>query len=255
MSRQTPKRGRHQRQSSSGQGHSHGHTHRTVAASDYESDAQYADPQNPTHSSAQPPGRSNEELNIGVLKRYVPSIQNIASIAANAVVYIINPETHVWDKTNIEGTLFVCDQEPLVVATSSMSRACVFVLNRRSLDNAMVDLAKVSICEVQGELLSIKAKGASLGNAAADTGDATEKVLGLWIHADKEDTREVNYSKIQELWQEVTRGTKSMSASGMMGTVPESQAGREQSVGPAMQVAGRRLSISDLFGQQNGAGS
>jgi hypothetical protein len=62
--------------------------------------------------------------------------------------------------------------------------------------------------------------------------------MGLWIHNDHEETRQVNFAMIQEAW-------KIASSSGVVeGTGPEA--------GPALQAVGRKLSLSELFTKQNG---
>ncbi|PFH56945.1 hypothetical protein XA68_15735 [Ophiocordyceps unilateralis] len=191
------------------------------AVSDYESDA--AAMQAPY---APPPPRTNTELNLSVLQRYLPSIQSIMSIAANAVVYTFDSASESWNKAGIEGTLFVCAQSPLPEDESNRPRACVFILNRRSLDNLVVDLARVSHVEVMNELVMLRVEGDK---------DGMEKVLGIWIHNDRDETREVNVATIQESWKAVRSG----------GSAEE----QGPEVGPAMQAIGRRLSLSDLFGR------
>ncbi len=189
-----------------------------------------------------------------MLQRYLPSIRSIVSIAANAVVYVFTPAAQNWEKSGVEGTLFVCGQEPLVLAGGrAVARGCVFVLNRKGLDNAVVDLGKVTECEVAAELLIFKMEDDADGeDGSADDDDENNnggggkypKVLGLWIHADKDDTQQVNAAIIQESWRRIRDSLPSTTAA-----MPAA------SVGPAMQAtAGRRLSISDLFGR-NGLGS
>ncbi|OAQ66267.1 Dcp1-like decapping [Pochonia chlamydosporia 170] len=211
MSRQTPRKARHTRQPSN----------LIPAVSDYESDAAAI------HSHyAPPPPRTNTELNVSVLQRYLPSIQAILSIAANAVVYTFDSDSASWDKSGIEGTMFVCAQSPL--PESHLPRACVFVLNRRALDNLVIDLARVSHVEIAGELVILKVEG---------NWEEGDKVIGLWIHNDKDETREINGAMIQESWK-VARVEGA-------GEEPGPEAG------PAMQAIGRRLSLSDLFGKQH----
>ncbi|KJZ77244.1 hypothetical protein HIM_03565 [Hirsutella minnesotensis 3608] len=213
MSRAAPRRGaRHSRQPSN----------RIPAASDYESDAAAIQ----AHY-APPPPRTNTELNLSVLQRYLPSIQSILSIAANAVVYTFDSSSGSWDKSGIEGTLFVCAQSPSPEDENHRPRACVFVLNRRALDNLVVDLARVTHVEVMDELVILRVEG---------SWQEGEKVLGVWIHNDKDETREINAAVIQESWKAVGSGRNA------------EQQGPE--AGPAMQAIGRRLSLSDLFGKQ-----
>ncbi|KAG6012523.1 hypothetical protein E4U54_007493 [Claviceps lovelessii] len=213
MSRQTPRRPRHTRHPSN----------LIPAVSDYESDAAAI------HASyAPPPPRTNTELNVNVLQRYLPSIQTILSIAANAVVYTFDSDSTSWDKSGIEGTMFVCAQTPL--PETNQPRACVFVLNRRALDNLIVDLARVSHVEISGELVIFKIEG---------NREEGEKVIGLWIHNDRDETRQVNGATIQESWK-VAR----------LSSLDEDQGpdvGAE--AGPAIQAIGRRLSVRDLFGR------
>ncbi|KZZ99494.1 Dcp1-like decapping [Moelleriella libera RCEF 2490] len=196
------------------------------AVSDYESDAAAA------HAGyAPPPPRTNTELNLSVLQRYLPSIQTILSIAANAVIYTFDSDSQSWQKSGIEGTMFVCAQSPL--PNSDQPRTCVFVLNRRALDNLIIDLGRASHVEIAGELVILKVDG--------DTQEV-DKVIGLWIHNDNEDTREINGAMILESWK-VAKAAGTVNA-------PEEKSDSE--AGPAMQAIGRKLSLSNLFGQQRG---
>lgn len=216
MSRQTPRKARYTRQPSN----------LIPAVSDYESDAAAVQ----AHY-APPPPRTNTELNVGVLQRYLPSVQAILSIAANAVVYTFDSSSSSWDKSGVEGTMFVCAQSPL--SESHQPRACVFVLNRRALDNLVVDLARVSHVEIAGELVILQVDG---------NWQEGDKVVGLWIHNDRDETREINGAMIQESWK-VARSSSLDEDQG-------SHVGPE--AGPAMQAVGRRLPLSDLFGGQHG---
>ncbi|KAF5018823.1 hypothetical protein F66182_9186 [Fusarium sp. NRRL 66182] len=177
MSRPTPRKARHSRQPSN----------RIPAVSDYESDAAVM------HTDyAPPPPRTNTELNLSVLQRYLPSIHTILSIAANAVIYTFNSMSESWEKSGVEGTMFVCAQGPLPDDPGQRPRACVFILNRRGLDNVIVDMSRVSHAEISGELVIMKVEG---------DWEEGDKVLGVWIHNDKDETREVNAAIIQEAWK------------------------------------------------------
>ncbi|KAG8676235.1 hypothetical protein FPOAC1_002236 [Fusarium poae] len=206
MSRQTPRKQRHSRQPSN----------RIPAVSDYESDAAAI------HTDyAPPPPRTNTELNLSVLQRYLPSIHTILSIAANAVIYTFSSTSESWEKSGVEGTMFVCAQSPSPEDPAQQPRACVFVLNRRGLENVIVDLSRVSHAEVSGELVIIKVEG---------DWEEGDKVLGVWIHNDKDETREMNAAIIQEAW-------KIARSAGPVETTQGPEAG------PAMQAMGRRLKV------------
>jgi hypothetical protein len=247
MSSSTPRKRGHRHHPSSGR---HGHL-----TSDYESDAAVNQPPPP---SSIPP-RTNTELNLSVLRRYLPSIRSILSIAANAVVYTFAHAEGEWEKSGVEGTLFVCEQEAVNVAvevdgveqTVLLPRACVFILNRRGLDNVVVDLATVDNCELAGEFLLFQ-----LESGDSQGPDPTQpKVLGLWMHAAEshDDTRETNAAIIRESWQQVREAAEEVARQdGAALAVESSRRKKSETVGPAMQALGRKLSISELFGGHGG---
>jgi hypothetical protein len=209
--------------------------------SDYESDAvQYMEAGDMPPPAAPPlPARSNTDLNLSVLRRHLPSIRSIVSIAANAVVYNFSPSGNNWEKSGVEGTLFVCEQEPVLIAGHPMPRACVFVLNRRGLNNVVVELCQASICQKDGDLIvfSVESNTATPDSDGEAGSDA--KVIGLWLHADEENTREVNAAIIADAWG------KSRLVAGQGSADPGAQ--READVGDS-----RQPSISDLFAQGSG---
>ncbi|EFQ25902.1 Dcp1-like decapping family protein [Colletotrichum graminicola] len=237
MSRPTPRKRVHARHSSAS-----GHGPRPVQ-SDYESDAaHYIDSHPVPAPNPALLNRTNTDLNLSVLRRYLPSINSTLSIAANAVVYTFNPSLPGWDKTGIEGTYFLCMQDPASAAVPAVPRACIFVLNRRGLENVILDLADVADFEVVDEIYIFRLRGAG--------GDEDEgshnKVMGIWIHADKDDTRVMNAALIAETLKHVR-------AAGGDQNDPDGAAPTPQEeLGPAMQAIGRRLSLSDLFGAQDG---
>lgn len=194
-----------------------------------------------------PPNRTNTEINLKVLQRYLPSIQSIASIAANAVVYTFDPATNAWDKAGVEGTMFVCDQEPLSLGpgtTATLPRSCVFILNRRGLENVIIDLAVVNHYEITPDLLMFKLEQQPAGSGQ----ESSEKVLGLWMHADQDDTRQSNAAIIQDRWSKV-RAAGEVAIGPEHGSTVGAIGATEEFMGPAMQAIGRKLSLSDLFGR------
>lgn len=178
---------------------------RQPSASEYESDAI-----NHLQTHVPPPSRTNTELNLSVLRRYNPLIRNILSIAANAVVYVFTPSTQAWEKSGVEGTLFVCDQVD--------EQYCMIVLNRRGLENLMLDLGEMEDVERTEELLILRFSE-----------EEEPKVMGIWIHEDKDDTRDTNAGLIQQCWQ-MAREMKE----------------RRQLPGLGVQV-GQQINLQDLF--------
>ncbi|KAK2040950.1 Dcp1-like decapping family protein [Colletotrichum somersetense] len=237
MSRPTPRKRGHARHSSAS-----GHGPRPVQ-SDYESDAaHYIDSHPVPTPNPALLNRTNTDLNLSVLRRYLPSINSTLSIAANAVVYTFNPSLPGWDKTGIEGTYFLCMQDPTPAAVHRppAPRACIFVLNRRGLENVILDLGDVADFEVVDEIYIFRLRGPAGGDADEP---ANNKVMGIWIHADKDDTRVMNAALIAETLKHVRAAAAAAAAAA---PAPQEEAG------PAMQAIGKRLSLSDLFGAQNG---
>lgn len=104
--------------------------------SDYESDT----PAYLSDYPSQPPPatRTNEELNLSVLRRYNSDIVSILSIAPYAVVYEFSPLPEpLWTKNGVEGSLFLTQ---LKQGTYGEDRYAAFVLNRRGLDNFEAEL-------------------------------------------------------------------------------------------------------------------
>ena len=272
MSRSTPRKAR-QRNHASNSGPPQ------VGASDYESDAAHYAESNDVPRLAHLPTRTNTDLNLSVLRRYLPDIRSILSIAANAVVYTFSEASQGWDKHGVEGTMFVCEQEPIVTPTGqALSRVCVFVLNRRGLDNLAVDLVRVSNCEMADELIIFQLEEDSLADAE-DDGAVGRKVIGIWIHADEDDTREVNTNIIRGAWQQARLSLNSLVEAAEAeaaaaaataaeeadqaadqtdvddgGALADSQADMSETTSGPSSTTGRRLSITDLFGPKNGAG-
>lgn len=221
-----PKRRSHARQPSN-----------PIPTSDYDSDF-HAHPYTPHNPHTTP--RTNTELNLSVLRRYLPTITTILSVAANAVIYTFDSAARTWDKSGVEGTLFVCARES---PSPSEPRYCVFVLNRRGLENLVLGLETVKDVEVTDDLLIMALEGGE-----EEGGEA--KAMGVWMHADGEDTRKLNMNIIHGLWEQVRDARRAV---GGEGETYGAGAG-EETVGPAVQAIGRTLSIDELFASQAGGG-
>jgi len=261
MSRPTPRKSRHRQNPSNGGA-------RQIAASDYESDAAlYTEaaevPPPPTHL----PTRTNTDLNLSVLRRYLPGIRSILSIAANAVIYTFSQATQSWEKQGVEGTMFVCEQEPIVTSSGqALPRVSVFVLNRRGLDNLVVDLVRVTKSEMSDDLIIFKLEDDAAAHSNYD-GGAGDGVIGIWIHADEDDTRDTNWAIIRGAWQQARLAMDTLIEAAAAeadaellaeqtdadegGALAGEHLDMPEKSGP---VVGRRISITDLFAPRNGAG-
>ncbi|KAI0451731.1 PH domain-like protein [Xylaria acuta] len=237
-------------------GHSHGHGHARTRShqlqhqqpptSDYESDTpQHMAPQHAAPSAALA-GRTNTELNLGVLRRYLPSITSVLSIAANAVVYTFEPPSQ-WKRSNTEGTMFICSQRK--APGEAGETGCLFILNRKGLQNFVLDLDAVGDFELAGDLLIFKLDYAA-NEVHLDSGEAVRPlVLGLWTYAEEKSDRETNATLINDMWTQAlnTRDARARAAASDPATVAALA-----ETGPAAQATGRRLSVSDLFSAYNG---
>lgn len=186
-------------------------------------------------------GRTNTELNLGVLRRYLPSITTILSIAANAVVYTFQPPSE-WKRATVEGTMFVCSQRK--TPGEAGDTGCLFILNRKGLQNFILDLDNVSDFELAGDLLIFKLDNPT-HQVLLETGESvTPLVLGLWTYAEEKSDRETNAALIHDMWCEAlrTRDVRARAAA----SDPATFAALAET-GPAAQATGRRLSVSDLF--------
>ncbi|KAI4219775.1 MAG: hypothetical protein L6R36_008084 [Xanthoria steineri] len=140
-----------------------------------------------------PPQRTNAELNLSVLQRHLPSTTSIISIAPYAVVYIFTSAPQngpVWEKSGIEGTLFVCQQT--IAPMDGTERYSVVVLNRKGLNDF--------ICPLSGDI-DYEAGYIILRSSSEEGGE--ENIWGLWIFEEEEGSstagmREVNAKIIQE---------------------------------------------------------
>lgn len=154
---------------------------------DYDTDTNLTDAT--ASAMAAPPVRSNNELNLLVLRRYVPEMQQIICIAPFAVVYLFSPDSQQWEKCGIEGTLFVCQLQP--AQSGGHARYNVVILNRKSLDNFVTELTSGEDIEITEQYVILQVIGE----------DGTPNIYGLWIFSDDQDqvdTREVVANAIQE---------------------------------------------------------
>ncbi|KAI0517449.1 PH domain-like protein [Xylaria bambusicola] len=247
-SRQLQDEARRQQQNQRQPHHQHHHqqqqqTHPPV--SDYESDTpQYMAPNTAVQPAALA-GRTNPELNLGVLRRYLPSITSVLSIAANAVVYTFQSGSQ-WKRTTMEGTMFICSQRKAPGEVGETG--CLFILNRKGLQNFVLDLDNVGNFELAGGLLIFKLDYAA-HELHLESGEAvTPQVLGLWTYAEDESDRETNATLITDMWSQAlsTRDARAQAAA----SDPVAFVALES--GPAAQATGRRLSVSDLFSGFNG---
>ncbi|KAH0544433.1 hypothetical protein FGG08_001460 [Glutinoglossum americanum] len=223
--------------------------------SDYESDVVNFNNIEPPRPAA--PSQTNDELNLSVLRRHNPAITSILSIAPYAVVYLFSTATQQWDKSGVEGTMFVTQLSPST--GSSGERYAVIILNRRGLDNFTAEL-------LQGDDVDVASEYVILRVNAAD--EQEQRIYGLWIFSEPApsstaQTREINAQIIKDcaVAAETSRRLvaaaqkQQQSTNDKHGGTNQSHGGQsedEQQAGFAAGSApmGRQLSLRELFGQQ-----
>ncbi|KAL9091871.1 MAG: hypothetical protein Q9165_004623 [Trypethelium subeluteriae] len=244
--------------------------------SDYETDTAILTdtglPQDPP-----PPSRTNEELNLAVLKRHNPSIIAILSIAPYAVVYKFSAIGSIWEKRGVEGTLFVVQLLPeqleydqsstLDRSAISVARFGVVVLNRRGLDNFEAGLKSAEDVEVTEEYVILQV-GREPSARAHENGAMQEgepDIIGLWIFAEPPPSStaqarilnaqiiqecakqaEISRKAAEETLEQIRQEQARFSDANGQANQPEDSA--ERDVGGAPM--GRQLSLRQLFGQQ-----
>ncbi|KAI4177674.1 MAG: hypothetical protein LQ343_000137 [Gyalolechia ehrenbergii] len=154
--------------------------------SDYDSDLPAISPPSNPFPPSTP--RTNQQLNLSVIRRHLPTTVSILSIAPYAVIYTFSPAISQWEKSGIEGTLFTCVQTP--DPSTGGERYSVVVLNRKGLNDF--------ICPLEGEV-DFEA-GYIILRSKDEAG--VDCVWGIWIFEEEEGStrgmREENARIIRE---------------------------------------------------------
>jgi len=178
--------------------------------------------------------RTNDELNLSVLLRYLPSIHTILSVANYAVLYTFNPSAHAWQKADIEGTLFVCALDP---AETGAEQFCVIILNRRGLENFVVDIVSPGDIEISGEYLYVRS-------------EVDGETYGLWIYSEDgtstANQREIIHQIIVEC-AKLAEAARTRTSNGLDVEEDGDIVAEEEYESAPM---GRQVSLRELFGQQ-----
>ena len=197
--------------------------------SDYESDANYLSDIPPP-----PPTRTDDELNLLVMKRHNPAVISLEYIAPYAVVYIFSTEIQQWEKNGIEGTAFLCR---LAANEHRSERYSVTVLNRRGLNNFQVELLSSADVEVTPEFIILQSEM-----------DGVPLVYGLWIFTEPPPSSTAHHKDTiaQKIESCAERAEESL-----IRAADYEDDGYEDEVEDEISVPmGRQLSLKELFGQQ-----
>ena len=217
-------------------------------ASDYESD-------NPAYLSDLPIShaprtRTDDELNITVLRRHNPEISSILSIAPYAVIYEFNPQPEPsWNKSGVEGSLFVCQLTP--GPQLGEDRYSAVVLNRRGLETFEAELREADNTGVEITddyvIVSLMEEG-------------IQKIFGIFIFSEgpgssTEKTRMLNAELMKQCAIQAGLSLKAAEAAATE-ALPEPNNGHAHAEEPSVQdlamgvPMGRQTSLQELFGRQ-----
>lgn len=129
-------------------------------------------PLNPSLPSPPPSTRTNVELNLSVLKRYLPATESILLIAPYAALYTFQPSAEQWEKSSIQGTLFVVHLES---PPFGLDRYAIMILNRLGLENFILELQPGADVDLEEEIVVVR--------GGAEDG----MIWGLWIFEEGEE--------------------------------------------------------------------
>lgn len=187
-----------------------------------------------------PPSRTTNELNLSVLLRHNPEVESILSIAPYAVIYAFPASTQQWEKSGVEGTLFICQ---LTAVEANVERYVVMVLNRRGLENFTAELLNGDDVEITQEYVILR-----VGN------QGEHSIYGIWIFSEPPpsstaNTRDLNAQIIEECAVQAETSRK------LAAERSKSKAKQEEVAAPVKEVVavdqGRRISVRELFGARN----
>ncbi|XP_049329023.1 mRNA-decapping enzyme 1B [Astyanax mexicanus] len=118
------------------------------------------------------------DISLAALQRQDPYINNIVDVASQVALYTFNNETNEWEKTEIEGTLFVYTR-------LASPKHGFTIMNRLSMENLTEPITKDLDFQLQDPFLLYR--------------NARLSIYGIWFY-DKEDCQ-----RIAELMKSLTR--------------------------------------------------
>ncbi|CAA2959288.1 mRNA-decapping enzyme [Olea europaea subsp. europaea] len=132
--------------------------------------------------------KSTKVLNLTVLQRIDPFVEEILITAAHVTFYEFNVDTSQWSRKDVEGSLFV-------VKRNAQPRFQFIVMNRRNTDNLVENLLADFEYEVQVPYLLYR--------------NAAQEVNGIWFYNARECEDVANlFSRILNAYSKVPTKTK-----------------------------------------------
>jgi hypothetical protein len=149
--------------------------------------------------------------------------------------------------------MFVCELTPSPI--TGTPRHCIVVLNRKGLENLIVESGEVQAVEIQDQFLLLKFRSREREPGFVQEAKEQEKILGFFMTTNDADTRDRICQLVKSHWEMAMREKES--GEGMEGMVENfGDEGYEVVGGVVGEAAGeykpmgRRLSLTELFGQR-----
>ncbi|XP_072528951.1 mRNA-decapping enzyme 1B [Salminus brasiliensis] len=145
------------------------------------------------------------DISLAALQRQDPYINNIVDVASQVALYTFNNETNEWEKTDVEGTLFVYTR-------LASPKHGFTIMNRLSMDNLTEPITKDLDFQLQDPFLLYR--------------NVRLSIYGIWFY-DKEDCQ-----RIAELMKNLTRQEQQLHTPSQCGWVsPQKLESKEEKKG------------------------
>ncbi|RCV10271.1 hypothetical protein SEVIR_2G102100v4 [Setaria viridis] len=137
-------------------------------------------------------GEGTRTLNLTVLQRLDPSVEDILITAAHVTLYDFDTDVNQWSRKDVEGSLFV-------VKRNAQPRFQFIVMNRRNTDNLVEDLLGDFEYQLQVPYIMYR--------------NAAQEVIGIWFYNSQECHEVANlFSRILNAFSKVPPKPKIPSA-------------------------------------------
>jgi len=110
-------------------------------------------------------GEGTRTLNLTVLQRLDPAVEDILITAAHVTLYDFDTDVNQWSRKDVEGSLFV-------VKRNAQPRFQFIVMNRRNTDNLVEDLLGDFEYQLQAPYIMYR--------------NAAQEVIGIWFYNSQE---------------------------------------------------------------------
>ncbi|CAN6165749.1 unnamed protein product [Urochloa humidicola] len=128
-------------------------------------------------------GEGTRTLNLTVLQRLDPAVEDILITAAHVTLYDFDTDVNQWSRKDVEGSLFV-------VKRSAQPRFQFIVMNRRNTDNLVEDLLGDFEYQLQAPYIMYR--------------NAAQEVIGIWFYNSQECQEVANlFSRILNAFSKV----------------------------------------------------